>query len=135
MSDENPRWNLPEEPPGTSFPWRALAGALLALGALVFFFFWYRSADSNSAAQIAALEKSLDADQAAMEAHREKVVQLTQQLDGLKQSIERRRVPNVRDAVARYNALAVQQRAERDQVKRVADGYNQKAARLRDLEP
>jgi len=135
MSDENSRWNLPEEPPGTAFPWRALAGALLALGALIFFFFWSRSADSNSAAQVAALEKSLDADQAAMEAHREKVVELTQELDGLKQSIQRRRVPNARDAVARYNALAVQQRAERDQVKTIVERYNQKVARLRDLEP
>ena len=86
-------------------------------------------------AQVASLEQELDSDKAALDIQKDKVVKITQQLDLLKQKFEMGLIkdedkPGV---VKEYHQLVLQQRAERDKYVPMADAYNAKVARLREL--
>jgi len=135
MSDSDPNLDLSEEPAGSSFPWKNVILAVLAVAFLAAFWIWYSSSSQKSTAQITALEKELDADSAALQAEKDKILQLTQQLDKMKQDILAERVQDHKKAVAEYNKLAAQQRAEREQYKAMADQYNQKVSKLHELQP
>ena len=134
MSDEQPtdRFQLPEEPP-KKFPW-----VLVIFGAILFVVvaIWAihsRSENSAQQAAIAALDKELDAEYPAVQAQKDKVVQLTQQLDTMKQKITTGELKG-KAAVDEYNKLAAEQRAERDKGIAMANEYNNKVSQLRKME-
>ncbi len=112
------------------------------MGVLILFFaiaigLILRSKSQNGArdAVAVALEQELDADRAALESQKEKVVELTQQLDAIKQkfSLGLIKDEDKPQTVKQYNQLAAQQRAERDKFTPMANAYNEKVARLRQL--
>src|SRR5690349_17349342 len=112
MSEETPdRFELPPEPP-KPFPWVAIVigGVLVVL--LAIWALHSRSANSAQEAAIAALDKELDAQYPAVQAQKDKVVQITQQLDSMKQRISTGELKG-KAAIEQYNQLAAQQRAER----------------------
>jgi hypothetical protein len=80
------------------------------------------------------LEKELDAAQEDMTAQKEKVVEITQRLDAIKTAIQLGTIEDSKKAVTDYNKLVVEQRAERDKFAQMADQYNQKVSKLRQLE-
>ena len=53
----------------------------------------------------------------------------------MKLAIQSGQVTDAQKAIAEYNQLAAQQRAERDHFKEMAARYNEKVAKLRELQP
>ena len=135
MSESDSNFNLPGEAPGEEkFPWAVvIIGVVVFAVALVWI---YHSKSENSAreAAVAVLEKDLDTDQAALQAQKDKVMQLTQQLEGLKSQIRYGQIKDKKKAVADYNAMAKQQNAERDKYIQMANQYNEKVAKLHQMQ-
>jgi hypothetical protein len=134
MADNDSHFDLSGEPTGKSFPWKIILGVLVVT-LIVAFWIWYGTSGQKSNAQVTALEAQLDTDSAALAAQKDKVMQLTQQLESMKQAILAKQVSDPKKAVADYNKLAAEQRADREQYKTMANQYNEKVAKLHELQP
>jgi hypothetical protein len=111
-----------------------LAGIILLLAAAAF---WVSRENKNRQSRqqvLQIMEKEMDRDKEALEAQKGKVVDITNQLDSLKSAIQLGLPENGKKAVEEYNKLAAQQRAERDTFTQMADEYNKKVAKYRQLE-
>lgn len=135
MDDE--KFQMPEEPSMKGpLPTGVVAGVIIAFFVIALGLIMHsKSQQKLHEAQVAALEHELDADKAALDAQKEKVVQITQQLDALKQKFEMGLIkdedkPKV---AAQYHELVQEQRAERDKFAPMADAYNTKVEKLHDL--
>ena len=134
MADNDPHFDLSDETTEKSFPWKIVLG-VLAVVLIVAFWVWYGTSGEKSNAQVTALEAELDKDSAALQAQKDKVMQLTQELATMKQAILNKQEPDPKKAVADYNKLAAEQRADREQYKTMANQYNEKVAKLHELQP
>ena len=131
------KFNMPDEPVVKGpLPAGVVAGIIIAFFVIALGLIWHsKSQQKLHDAQVAALDHELDADKAALDAQKEKVVQITQQLDAIKQQfamglIKEKDKPQ---AAAKYHELVQQQHAERDKFAPMADAYNAKVEKLREL--
>ena len=134
MADDDPNIDLPEVEEKTGFPWIAVLLAVVV--AILVIGWWFHREPQHQGKEIAmkALEQQLTEDRATLDAERAKVVDMTQRLEAMKQAMALHQVKDPKQAVADYNQLAADQRAQRDKVKELADKYNQKIATIRTLE-
>jgi len=117
-------------------PWGTIAAitAFVILGLLAF---WATHEQKNDKAHkeiLAALDKELTDDESAIKTQREKVMDLTHQVESLRASISSGQVENKQAAVVHFKELAAQQRTERDKFTQMADVYNKKVAQYHSLE-
>lgn len=134
--DDN-KFEMPEERP-TQGPLStgALVGIIIAFFVIAIAFILHsKSRQKVRDAQVMELEQELDADKAAMDAQKDKVVQITQQLDALKQQFDMGLIKEADKPkiMAEYHQLVQQQHAERDKFAPLADAYNAKVEKLNEL--
>jgi hypothetical protein len=130
--DNDPLLSDKSEPESSSdFPWAGMIAAILLFFLAAAWIIYSKTHDGSGAV---ALEAELVRDKAVLKEERDKVFEITQELDILKQAISLRQVPDVQKAKTEYNQLAAQQRAQRDKVKTLIEQYNAKVAKLRELE-
>ena len=136
MADENSPLDLQDPPLKEGPPW---LGIILVVGVLTIAAIWVfheKKLQNANNAETAALESEVTADENALEGGRNRVIELTNRLETMKQELETGQI-KARDrkkAVDDYNKLAAEQRNERDKVKALADQYNQKLTKLRELQ-
>ena len=87
----------------------------------------------GSATAVAGLEQQLVTEKAALDEERNKVFDMTNQLEAMKNAIASGQVKDRKKAVAEYNQLAAEQNAQRQKVKTLANQYNTKVAKLQEL--
>ncbi len=135
MSDEKPNFPLsePENEPVSKFPWLWI-GMLVVVFALAAVFIVQRKSGDSKPAQREALEQQLTQIKSSMDESRDQVFDITERLNALKQAIALRQVTDRESAVAEYNKLAAEQRAQREKVKEWAEEYNQKLAQFNALQ-
>jgi hypothetical protein len=136
MADPGDNFDTDYEPPKKERPWGMIAAvvAFILLGIFAFWVTHEKKGDQARQEVLAALDKELTEDEAAIKAQREKVMDLTHQVESLRGAIASGQVENRQAAVARFKELAAQQRAERDKFTQMADAYNKKVAQYRSLE-
>jgi small-conductance mechanosensitive channel len=136
MAELGDNFDSDYEPPAKDRPWGLIAGviAFVVLGALAFWATHEKKNDEARQQVLAAMDKDLTADEDAIKAQREKFMELNRQLEVLRASIQAGTEKNGKAAVAQYNKLAAQQRAEREKFAQMADAYNKKVAEFRKLE-
>ena len=136
MSETDGPFKLPEESPdGGNRSVKIIAATVFALMALAAAWIVYQKPQRQAhETAIAVLEKELDGDQAALQLQKEKIVDLTRQLDALKLSIQTGQAADGKKAVTEYHQLVQLQHAERDKFTTMATVYNQKVAQLRQLQ-
>jgi len=132
----------PGDPLGTNYevpakqrPWGVIAAivAFVLVGVLVFWITREKKSDQVRQEVVSALDKELGAEEELIKAQREKVMDLTRQVETLRSSIQVGQVKNGKAAVAQFNQLAAEQRAERDKFTKMAEEYNKKVAEYRKL--
>ena len=136
MAENGDNIDADYEPPKKERPWGAIAAAI-AFILLGIFAFWITHEKKNDQARqeiMKALDKELTDEEDAIKAQRDKVMDLTHQVEALRGAIASGQVENHRAAVAKFKELAAQQRAERDKFTQMADVYNKKVAQYRNLE-
>ena len=136
MAEPEDNFDSDYQSPAKDRPWGIIAAvvAFVALGALAF---WATREKRNDEARqqiMADLDKELTADEDAIKAQREKFMNLTRQVEALRTSIQVGDVKNGKAAVAQFNKLAAEQRAEREKFAQMAEAYNKKVAEYRKLE-
>lgn len=128
---------MPDEPVVKGpLPAGVVAGIIIAFFAMALGLILHsKSQQKMRDAQATAMEQELNADKAALDAQKEKVVQLTQQLDALKQKFNLGLISDADKpkAAAQYHELVQQQHAERDKYVPMADAYNAKIEKLQEL--
>jgi hypothetical protein len=135
MADSDNNFGLPEEPASQeSFPWLVVGVAVVLFAVAAVWIFHSKEENKSREAVVAVMEKELDMQQAALQAQKDKVVQLSQQLEGLKSQIQYGQVKDRKKAVEEFNAMAKQQNAERDKYIQMANQYNEKVAKLHQLQ-
>jgi hypothetical protein len=124
------------ELPPKERPWGAIAAviAFLILGVLAFWLTHEKKSDQARQEVMKALDKELSDDEEAIKTQRDKVMELTRQVETLRAQISSGQVENGKAAVAQFKQLAAQQRAERDKFTQMAEAYNKKVAQYRSLE-
>ncbi len=136
MAEPGDNLDTDYEAPKKERPWGAIA-AVAAFLLLGLFAFWITHEKKNDQARqeiLKALDKELSDEEEAIKSQREKVMDLTHQVESLRASIASGQVENGKAAVARFKELAAQQRAEREKFTQMADVYNKKVAQYRNLE-
>jgi hypothetical protein len=137
MVDEDPNLDLPEvddTEDEKGFPWIGVLIAVVVFAAAAFWIIRGKNYKSGQATSVAALEQQLASDKATLDTEKEKVFEMTKQLDGMKQAIRYGQVPDKKKATEEYNALAKAQVEQRDKVKALADQYNVKIEQLQKLQ-
>jgi hypothetical protein len=136
MAESDDKLETGYEPPRKERPWGAIA-AVVAFILLGIFAFWITHEKKNDQARqeiLKALDKELTDEEDAIKAQRDKVMDLTHQVEALRGSIASGQVENGKAAVAKFKELVAQQRVERDKFTQMADVYNKKVAQYRNLE-
>ena len=123
------------ERPSKQLPWGWIltVAAFVGLGLLAF---WLTHENKNEQAReavLSILDKELSAQQDAIKAQRQKVMDLTRRLDTLRSMIQTGQVRNGEASVKEFNQLATEQRTERDTFARMAEAYNKRVAKYREL--
>jgi flagellar basal body-associated protein FliL len=116
---------------------KALTWVILAVVVVVFGVAgaWImHSKSSGTQAELTKLQEELKQDKVTMDEERDKVFEITERLNALKQAIALRQVPDHEKAVADYNKLAAEQRAQREKVKDLAAQFNTKLTRANELQ-
>jgi hypothetical protein len=134
MADEDPNIELPDVDDNEGFPWItiiAVIAVFLLGGAWLYLGRGYKAGGQTAAA---ALQSQLVTEKATLADEKQKVFDMTQDLDALKQQIATGQAGNKAEAVAKYNQLAKDQNAQREKVKRLADDYNAKVEKLHELQ-
>jgi hypothetical protein len=94
-----------------------------------------KKGDDERQAAVAALDKDLSADEEALKTQREVVMDLTKRVETLRASLQAGGVKDKKAAVAEFNKLAADQHAARDKFTQMADVYNKKVAKYKELQP
>jgi len=124
-----------EEPMSKPIPWGLIIGVSLAIGvlALIIWGLQEKKNDQSREAIVKILDQELTTSQEAIKAQRQKVMNLSSQVETLRTNIQTGQVENPKAAVAQFNALAAQQRTERDKFAAMAEVYNKKVAKFKEL--
>ncbi len=127
--------DLDEEPPKQR-PVGLMAGIITFLLLLVIGVWITKEKKYDKVRQdmLAAMDKELTTDEAAMKTQREKLSELSRQVEEMRASIEMGQHRDGKAAVARFNKLAAEQRAERQKFTQMAEEYNKKVAEFRKIE-
>ena len=128
---EDPDLDLSDPEESYYTPWLILLAIGIVTAVLSV---WLIKANAKQNAVIAAVQQEVNVDRDALDKERDRVFELTRELDALGMKIRGGQVPNKAKAVAQYNALAAEQRAQREKVKAMADKYNEKVQKLHDLQ-
>src|SRR5580704_12717362 len=117
-----------EEPPIKQTPWGVIIAVVIFIGLTVLVVYITREKKNEQArdAVVEILDKELETDQQAVQAQRDKVMDLSRQVESVRSRIQAGQEKNGKAAVAQFNQLAAQQRTERDKFKQMAEEYNQK---------
>jgi hypothetical protein len=134
MADEDPNLELPEIDEKQPFPWAGILIIVAVISAAAIWILYGKSYQTGRDTSIAGLHKQLTIDTQVLDQERQNVFDITNQLEALKQSIQFGKVPDHQKAVAQYNKLVAEQRAQREKVKVLADQYNDKVAKLHQLQ-
>jgi len=136
MAENDDHLDTDYEPPKKERPWGTIAAvvAFILLGIFAFWITHEKKGDQARQEIMKALDKELTDEEDAIKAEREKVMDLTHQVEALRGAIASGQVENRKAAVAKFKELAAQQRAERDKFTQMADVYNKKVAQYRSLE-
>jgi len=136
MAENGDNLDTDSTPPKKERPWGAIAAAVafILLGLFAFWITHEKKGDQARQEIMKALDKELTDDEEAIKAQREKVMDLTHQVEALRGAIASGQIENRKAAVAKFKELAAQQRAERDKFTQMADVYNKKVAQYRSLE-
>ncbi len=123
--------------PSKQRPWGVISAviAFVILGALAFWVTHEKKNDQARQEILNALDKDLVDEEEAIKSQREKVLELTRQVETLRTSIQLGQVKNRKEAVSQFKELVVQQHAARDKFTQMAEAYNKKVAEYRNLEP
>jgi ABC-type nickel/cobalt efflux system permease component RcnA len=116
-------------------PWGWIISIVLVVG-LAILTFWLTREKKNQEARDAVLnvlDKELTAQEDVLKAQREKVMELTRQVETLRSMIQSGQTPNGKAAVAQFKQLVAQQHAERDKFTQMAAEYNKKVASYKAL--
>src|SRR5262245_42144678 len=107
MADPGDLLPVEDEPPAKQMPWGIVAGVVIFIGLAVLVFWMVRekSQEAQRNAAIEVLDKELDSDIAALNAQREKVTELTHQVENLRSAIQSGIVSNKKASVTEFNNL------------------------------
>jgi hypothetical protein len=122
--------------PDKKFPWGAVLAVAIFIG-MVVLAIWItqdKKRQKERETVLISLDKELAVDEEAVKAEREKLDALTKQVEELRMRIQYGEVKDGKAAVVEFNKLAADQRAERAKFLQMADQYNQKVAKYRQLE-
>lgn len=110
------KFEFPDEAPEKTVPWLAIGigAALVVMAVIAAMILHDRPRRLQKEAAVAQLEAELKTEQDVLQEQKDKVVEITQQLERLKQAIQLQNVPNAKQAVSDYNQLVKEQNAERD---------------------
>jgi len=128
---EEPNLDLSESDDGGRFPWLILVVIIAVTAAAGT---WLMKTKAKSDSITAALQQEVTIERDALDKERDKVFDITRELDALRAQISGAGGEAKAKAVAQYNALAAEQRAQRVKVKEMADKYNEKVAKLHELQ-
>ena len=134
MADQEPNLDLPELEEKEGFPWVVLVVIIAAIALAGMWIIHGKSYRSGHDTTVAALEQQLSVDKVELDAARDKIFDMTNQLEAMKNAIKLGQVQDKKKAVEDYNKLAAEQNAQRDKVKTLADAYNAKVAKLHELQ-
>jgi len=125
-----------DEIPEKEFPWGpVVAGAIVVV--MIILGIWISHAkqqEKEQEATMAALDQELAGDERAVKEERAKVENMTKSLEDLRAAIQTGQVKDKKAAVDEFNKKAAEQRTERQTFIQMADQYNQKVAKYRDLQ-
>jgi hypothetical protein len=134
---EDNKFDIPDEPAGSGpLPTGLVAFIIIAFFAVALGLIMHsKSKQRIHDEQVMTLEHELDSDKAALDAQKQKVVQMTQQLEDLKQKLQMGLVSGKEkiQLTAQYHTLVQEQHTERDKFVPLADAYNAKVEKLNDL--
>jgi hypothetical protein len=122
---EDPNLDLPELENEEKFPWLGIGLIVLVIAGLAFWIWHGRNPKTTD------LQQQLATQKAQLDIEKDKVFDLTRDLDALKARIKAGQVENKDQSVAEYNKLAAEQRAQREKVKQLADEYNKSIEKYR----
>ena len=135
MADPGDILDTDRDPPEKKLPWGMIL-AVVGVIALVVLTVWLTRMKKNEQARaevLTILDKELTTQEDEIKAQREKVLDLTRRLETLRTMIQTGQTPNGKAAVAEFNQLVKEQRAERDKFAQMADAYNKKVAQYKEL--
>jgi hypothetical protein len=136
MAESGDIFHPDSEPPIKQTPWGVIIAVAIFIGLTILVIYITREKKNEQArdAVVEILDQELETDQKAVQAQRDKVMDLSRQVESLRSRIQSGQEKNGKAAVAEFNQLAAQQRTERDKFKQMAEEYNQKVAKLHDLQ-
>jgi len=136
MAETNDPFSTEDALSDKGFPWGAVLAGALFLGMIVLAI-WItqdKKRQKEREAVLISLDKELAADEGAVKAERQNLETMTKQVEELRTKIQYGDAKDVKAAVAEFNKLAADQRAERAKYLQMADQYNQKVAKFHQLE-
>jgi hypothetical protein len=133
MDDPLPNFDLPPVSEKSGFPWGRIILAVVVIGGAAWWFLSGKSKYQGHDTAVVALEQQLDKDRATLDAERQKAVDMTTQLEAMKQAYALGKVPNKRQAIDDYTKLDAERRAQREKVKTLTAQYNEKLGSLQKL--
>jgi uncharacterized protein HemX len=136
MADGDNPIDLEDLPEKKSSPVLGIILVVAVLGIAAVWVYHEKTLQRANDAIVKALDSEVTADEKALEGGRDRVIELTNRLETMKQEIESGQIKgkDKKKAVDDYNKLAADQRTERDKIKALADQYNAKVAKLRQLQ-
>ncbi|MFA5975996.1 MAG: hypothetical protein WC859_07495 [Elusimicrobiota bacterium] len=130
MTEPRPNFDLPPLTEKSGFPWVGIVLMVVALGVVAWWILSGKPQHPGHETAFAALERQLDKDRTTLDAERLKGVEMTQQLEAMKQAYELGKVPDKRQAIADYTALEAAHRVQREKVKALTAQFQEKLANL-----
>ena len=134
MADPRPNFDLPPVSEKSGFPWVIIVVLVVSVGFAAWWILSPKPQHQGHDTAVTALEQQLDKDRATLDAERRKAVDMTQQLEAMKQAYELGKVPDKRQAISDYTKLEAEHRAQREKVRALTAQYNEKLGSLKKLQ-
>ena len=112
----------------------AVAAALIGMTALAFWIVKDKKNQKERDVTLAQLDQELSVQEQALKDERRKLDDMTKAVEERRMQIQYGAVKDGKAAVDDFNKKAAEQRAEREKYLQMADQYNQKVAKYRDLQ-
>lgn len=118
--------------PGSGFR-KILIGVLVVTFVLVGYLLVNRGKGQEAKTQVEQMQMDLDAHRTAMNGQRDRLVELSREVDSLKQSIDSGEAANPKQAAIDYAKYAKEQRTAREEYLKMQADYNEKAVAFQKL--
>jgi septal ring factor EnvC (AmiA/AmiB activator) len=125
-----------DEPVEKEFPKGPVIVAVVLIG-MIAFAFWAvqdKKHQQEREAVLQAMDKELATDEQAVKDERRKLEEMSKSVEDLRTRIQYDQVKDKKAAIDEFNKRAADQRAEREKFVQMADQYNQKLAKFKELE-